>query len=303
MLQIEDFVQVFKGETISNDEHYIKTNNIKKVIVFDIDETIGSFFELMLLWNFFEELNVLLNQQIFNELLNLFPEFLRFGIITIFEFLIHKKQTQQCDKIYIYTNNIYSPEFPIRIKNYFDNKLNSICFFDKVICAFKINNQIIEPMRTTNNKTYDDFIKCTILPDNTNICFIDDTFHEKMKHEKVYYVQSKPYEHGLTHEVIIDRLFNSSLFIKNIEDNYIFNKDNNNIIHYLHNYLYFFGKQKKIKNKNEIDIDILVTKKLMKHIKLFFDYKTISNNVMNKTIKQNIFFYKNKTKKGYKQNK
>ena len=298
MLQTDNFVQVFKGETISNDEHYIKSNNIKKVIVFDIDETIGSFFEVMLLWNCFEELNIILNQQTFNELLDLFPEFLRFGIITIFEFLIHKKQTQQCDKIYIYTNNIYSPEFPIRIKNYFDYKLKSHCFFDKVICAFKINDQVIEPMRTTNNKTYDDFIKCTILPENTNICFIDDTFHEKMKHEKVYYLQSKPYEHGLTYDSIINRIANSSFFIKNIEHNYIFNKDNN-IINYLYKYLYFFGKKKHIKHKNEINIDIYVTKQLMKHIKLFFDYNTTNNHffVKNKTSKRNIFSYINKTKK------
>lgn len=298
MLQTKDIVQVFKGETISNDEQYLKHNDIKKVIVFDIDETIGSFFQLMSLWNILEELNILLNQDFFNKLLDLFPEFLRFGIIIIFEFLIHKKQTQQCHKIYIYTNNIYSPEFPIRIKNYFDYKLKYECFFDKVICAFKINNRIIEPLRTTNHKTYDDFIRCTILPENTNICFIDDTFHEKMKHEKVYYLQSKPYEHGLTYDLIIHRIYNSNIFIEN---NLMFDK-NIDIIKHLRDRFYLCRKKIHVKNKIDIDIDILVTKKLIKHIKQFFDYNTENIHIINKsnkTMKRYLYCFKKKTHKNH----
>lgn len=297
MTDILDYIQVFKGGTISNDEVYIKNHKINKVIVFDIDETIGSFYELMLLWNCFEQFNVSLNQEIFNDLLDLFPEFLRYGIITIFEYLLHKKCIHDCYKIYIYTNNIYSPEFPLRIKNYFDYKLNTVDFFDKIICAFKVNDQIIEQSRTTNKKTYNDFIRCSILPQNTEICFIDDTYYDKMKHDKVYYIQSKPYEHGLSYNIITDRFFNSNIFTKNVLFLLQNQENRNNIIKYMQNYFIFFGKKKCIKDNIETNIDILVTQKMMSYIKDFFEMKKNNNNKTTKNKKHYKKLNNNSTRK------
>ena len=51
--------------------------------------------------------------------------------------------------------------------------------FEKIINAFKVNNKIIEHNRTTHKKTYNDFINCTILPENIKICFID-VLHKHM---------------------------------------------------------------------------------------------------------------------------
>jgi hypothetical protein len=145
-------------------------------------------------------------------------------------------------------------------------------------------------LRTTNHKTYDDFIKCTILPENTNICFIDDTFHAKMKHEKVYYLQSKPYQHGLTYDLIFSRISSSDIFI---------DKDFN-ILKDFRDHLFFLKKRIHVKNKCDVNMDILVTKKLMKHIKCFFDYNTDNiyiDKSTNKTMKRCSSLFKKKTRK------
>ena len=248
---------------------------INKVIVFDIDETIGSFYELMLLWNGLEEFGIYLNQEFFNDLLDMYPEFLRYGIITIFEYLLHKKRTRDCHKVFIYTNNIYSPEFPMRIKKYFDYKLKTTDFFDQIICAFKVNGKIIEPSRTTNHKTYDDFMKCTVLPPNTETCFIDNTYYEKMNHEKVYYIQSKPYNHGLSSSEIMQRFFHSQLYdqivgaIANIKDpkgNY------GNIENDVKTHFTRAMKKGRTKPKVDMEIDLMVTQKMMSCIEDFFNH-------------------------------
>ena len=83
--------------------------------------------------------------------------------------------------------------------------------FAKPICAFKINHQRIEPLREGTHKSYRDFLKCSILPKNTEICFVDDAYHEQMKHDKVYYVQPPPYFHNMTRSEIIDRFVQSEL--------------------------------------------------------------------------------------------
>jgi hypothetical protein len=184
-----------------------------KVFVFDLDETIGSFHEAGILWKIIEsEL-----QTDFNTLMDLYPEFLRYGIFQIIDFIINTKKKGKCDKLYLYTNNINSPEFPKLISEYLKYKLNiEDDVFDKIINAFKVNNKIIEHNRTTHKKTYDDFINCTVLPDNIKLCFIDDKYYSKMENEKIYYIQPSPYYHNLTNKEIIQR-FSKSIF--NRDDN------------------------------------------------------------------------------------
>ena len=66
----------------------------------------------------------------------------------------------------------------VLIINYFNHKISrSIPLFDQIIHAFKINNVHTELNRTTHKKTYDDFIRCTLLPQSTAICFIDDVLY------------------------------------------------------------------------------------------------------------------------------
>ena len=213
----ENYVNVFKNKYNLKSNVFLPRskiklptyNNLERVIVFDLDETIGSFHHLIILWNSILQEK---GQNMFNEILDLYPEFLRYGILQILRYIIKKKKKGECNKLYMYTNNIYSPEFPNMISKYLQYKLNcEMELFDKIILAFKVNNKVIEPLRTTYNKTYNDLIKCTLLPDKTEICFIDDNYYEKMNNEKVYYIQPKPYYHTLSIDEILDRFLKSNI--------------------------------------------------------------------------------------------
>jgi hypothetical protein len=211
-------------------ERFRQPNEEKKVVVFDMDETIGSFREFTSLLQYIKIYqNKILTQEEFNKLLDLYPEFLRTDIIHVFKYLLKKKKKRECYKIYIYTNNVYSPEFPNYIRNYIEYKVHfmeSRCFpetslsyhlkkreqiIDQVIHAFKIGDVIIEPLRTTTQKTFDDFIRCSQLPQNTKICFIDNTYYNKMMRENIFYINVKAFVHYLTMDEIWKR-FNFSTF-------------------------------------------------------------------------------------------
>jgi hypothetical protein len=233
--------------------------NFLKVLVFDLDETIGSFHEAAILWKIIEsEL-----QSDFNTLMDLYPEFLRYGILQIIEFILNKKKIGKCDKLYLYTNNINSPVFPNLISEYLKYKLKSENnVFDKIINAFKVNNKIIEHNRTTHRKTYNDFINCTILPENVKICFIDDKYYSKMENEKIYYIQPSPYYHNLTNKEIIERFSMSSF---NSEDN--MNKINSILNVPFIDYKY----QENMMNVEQMKkIEKIIYKKIMYYVKEFF---------------------------------
>lgn len=183
-----------------------------KVLVFDLDETLGSFSELQWIWNAIikrHEYSKPFLQNIVKTLIDIYPEFLRPGILHILEYIAQKKKKGECIAIFIYTNNQNPPpwtEFIIGFFNqYIKEKTNIRSFFDQIIQAFKIGQEKIEWMRTSHDKSYDDFIKCSILPKHTEICFIDNTYFHSMIHPKVYYIQPKSYQHSLSTQDIIQR--------------------------------------------------------------------------------------------------
>jgi hypothetical protein len=208
-----------------------------KVVVFDLDETIGHFSDLYLLWMGIFTQGIYTGsrdshtiQQIFNELLDLYPEFLRYGILDILEFIRTKIQNGESHRIFLYTNNQCgfvacsdNPQFHQQsptewikmITVYLNWKIRATdTIFANPICAFKINNRIIEPLRKNDNKTRTCFLKCAVLPKNTEICFIDDSYHSQMLHNKIYYIQPPPYRHNLTRMMVIDRFIQSPLHTK-----------------------------------------------------------------------------------------
>ena len=159
---------------------------------------------MTILWHTLVREHVLQDsQQSFNDLMDLYPEFLRIGIIPIFEYLVQKKSRDEC-LIYMYTNNIYSPHIPKKIAAYLEYKIGG-ALFERVICAFKIGNKIIEPLRTTNDKTYSNLLQFVMMPRNVEVCFVDDQYHKKMVHNKVYYIQPLAYSHQLSPDTIIER--------------------------------------------------------------------------------------------------
>jgi hypothetical protein len=193
---------------------------------------------------------------IFRELLDLYPEFLRPGVLSILEFLIYKKKAGICSNIFLYTNNQCPKEWVDFILQYFEERLKCSGLFDKVVYAFKINNKIVETLRTSHSKIYSDLIRCTLMPKNSELCFIDNTYHKKMEHDRVYYIQPKSYEHGLSTDEIINRLMKKWLmFPLSTEVEYsLFDRFSNITV-----------------NKGgSLQESISVTQKIMYHLKEYF---------------------------------
>lgn len=288
---LDKYMKIYKGKEFLKPSE----NKVNKVIVFDIDETLGSFNELDILWKCLHPTQSIINSientprstfSLFNELLELYPEFIRYGIIQIVHYLYHKKLSGDCYKLYVYTNNQCQTNWVSLVLNYITYKvqqfyiahtaiLHNIVLFDQVIYAFKINNKRIEINRTTHSKTYRDFIHCTLLPRTTELCFIDNTYFPEMSNERVYYIQPMSYFHNLSIEEICGRLQSSPLcaafLAKGVDDKML--RDS------LSNQQKYPGLRNKIEN---FRMNVLVAQKLMYHIKEFFGFA----NGRNKTRKR-----------------
>jgi hypothetical protein len=261
-----------------------------KIVVFDLDETLGYFTQFGIFWdsllNYIKIKNKSrLSQNDFNLILDLFPEYLRPNIINILNYLKKQKKTHCCHKMMIYTNNTGKREWAQHIIRYFENKIN-YKLIDQIIGAFKINGKHLEICRTTYNKTHKDLIKCTKIPINAEICFMDDIFHPGMIHENIYYINVKPYYYNLTFEELLNRFNNSEIgkkIIKNSED---FDKlmiENISLYNY----------KCLDKNKHEYEIDKILSKHIISHLQKFFNNSTKSKTIKNKIIKNKTI--KNKT--------
>lgn len=252
--------------TIHPNKYIISTTRPrKKHFIFDVDETLGSFSDLYILWKGIQQKdknkkNNLMSKVIFNQLLNLYPEFLRYGITTILEYLYHKKKKNQCGNVYIYTNNQCEPPWIELIISYFETQFGLNGLFEKPICAFKINNKHNNSCRTSHEKNYRDFLNCTLISKNIELCFIDDTFFPKMHNDQIFYIQPKSYHHSLSVDEIIRRFIESKI----IEEPFIsanFLKE-------------WFSKHPSLKkttrSRLEKEIDIEISRKLMSNIREFF---------------------------------
>ena len=232
----------------------------KRIIVFDMDGTLGYFAQISIFIKGFENYaGFELSQPHFNAMFDLYKEYLRPDLCSIFEYIIQKKEDGEIDRLCIYTNNQGPKSWVDRIRRYLEYKCHGL-HFDNVIKAFKINGEVISPERTTGSKTYEDLVKCTRLPRDTHVCFIDDKTHKYMEHENVYYIKVKPYEHVLKPGEIIDRYIKSKMLpVENYSD---FRK-----------YMIMFFSNHNMRHKNKSDEDIkidkIVTKQILKLIRQF----------------------------------
>jgi hypothetical protein len=242
----------------------------KKVVVLDLDETIGSFTELYIMWCGIRHAMNTIN--VFNQLCELYPEFFRFGMITILEYLYAKKLQKECHQIFIYTNNQCPGKWVSLIGNYLDEKVRSSYkrkprqpLFDKIIGAFRINNKPIELCRTSHSKKMDDFIRCTLVSEQADICFIDDVHYPAMKGAKVYYICPRPYIHHLSASRIIKRLVKEEWLPPGLLRCSSFWKDWFSV----HQYKNKMSKKTNRKNKDEIMLDLQISHKMIYHLKEF----------------------------------
>lgn len=249
--------------------------NPGKVVVFDMDETLGYFTQFSYFWEnmkvyFNEHQNNVKEKQLddnFNKILDLYPEYIRPNISSILKYLKHKVEINKCQGVMIYTNNNGSKEWIYHIKDFFEEKIK-YKLFNHVICAFKVDGKQIEMCRTTYEKTVKDFIKCTKLPENTQICFLDDLFHPKMNYENVYYIKLKAYKYDLPFDEIMKRFSNSDIGKKLLNDQQQ---------EEFHDYMsqIFHSYQNVTKRKEEQDIDKIITKQTMLYLQNFFHSKQL----------------------------
>jgi hypothetical protein len=260
----DDIVEIYKGDYFAKP----KRTRAKKVVVFDLDETLGSFVDLEILWRLFDNYKIghLIN---FHELLDMYPEFIRYGMLSILEYLKCKKQSGECHKLYVYTNNRAGKVWTHSIVNYFNRKISKRNnLFDQIIYAFKINNVHIELGRTTHKKTHDDFIRCTLLPKTTTICFIDDVNYKDMQKERIYYIKPKKYQHHVSSNEIINRFIYSKfgeLMLRTDSMKHAFKRD------YIEKAMNIGAYHTDSRVTNDVlENDILVSQKIMYHIKEYF---------------------------------
>ncbi len=268
-----------------------------KIVVFDLDETLGYFVEFGIFWDSLKEyiqtnkINCSLNQDFFNKVLDLYPEFLRPNIINILRYLKKKKISNKCSKLMIYTNNQGPKEWAHHIVKYFESKID-FKIVDQIIAAFKVRGQVVEVCRTTHLKTHKDFIKCTKMPPNTEICFLDDVFYPDMSNEKIYYINLKPYIYDLELDTMVDRFLNAN--ICTIADTTLCREQIMNVAKKYH-YIYL------AKSAAEFNVDKIVSKKILHHLHTFFNKVEKQQQQILPTKKRPLSNLKNKTlKKGKK---
>ena len=256
-----------------------------KIVVFDLDETLGYFVEFGMFWdalqNFIKQQKILLtvDQILFNKVLDLYPEFLRPNIINILNYLKQKKKTKSCNKLMIYTNNQGPEEWTKQIQLYFETKLK-YNLFDQIIKAFKIKGKQIELCRTSHTKKHDDLIRCTKIPETTEICFLDDVYHDGMVNDKVYYINLKPYIHDLPFELMIERFIKSQIINIdiNIEDDF-----KTSMLQFMNQYRHEYVE----KTKDAQNVDKILSKKILHHLQIFFNKKSQNKTIKNKNKNHN----------------
>jgi hypothetical protein len=253
---------------------------VNKVVVFDLDETLGYFSEFGMLWDSIMEFIKIYHiqhtneRQLFNKTLDLYPEFLRPHIFTILDYLKDKKLKSFCNKVIIYTNNQGPRKWALQIRQYFEDKLN-YPLFDQIIAAFKINGKLIEPSRTSHDKTHRDLLKCSKIPETSHICFLDDVFHLGMHHPNIHYIHLTPYKHDITFQQMIQRFVKMNpLLLSPIQLNFLNTYLWSMLKKYKFNYV---EKTHQMQKKDEeISLDIL------NHFRFFFA-ETSSNTVNKKS--------------------
>lgn len=176
-----------------------------RVVVFDLDETIGYFQQFA---QFCQALEFMKKKKLHPDevmfLLNLYPEYFRPNIFEIMLFLKQKKINKEVYKVCIYTNNNGPKQWARQIYKFIEQEIN-YKLFDTHIGAYKVNGIQIEKTRTTHDKTLSDFLSTTKIPSNAKICFIDDLTHPHMMSNNVTYIKVQPYTIELPINVITSR--------------------------------------------------------------------------------------------------
>lgn len=239
-------------------------------IVFDMDETLGSFGQLYKFWSLTKTYlkNNELHENYFFNIVDMFPLFFRPQLLRILNNIKRCKLSKKCNYVMIYTNNNGPNEWANIIKKYLHYKLK-YRLFDQIIRAFKIDGKQIEICRTSHTKSYRDFINCTKLPPTTKVCFLDDVQHKEMMHDNVLYINVEPYHHNEKYENMALQFYNKHKHLfynlkyasKNDYINFIKLNTSNNNLNALN------------KNTTQNNIDNLISQQILREINKFLKHK------------------------------
>ena len=134
-----------------------------KIVVFDLDETLGYFTEFGIFWdsllNYMKDKNQPRpSQDMFNAILDLYPEFLRPNIINILTYLKERKQCKCCHNETKYlkiTDTFESQKASLNLQADFTKLFNNLKFATLFLSSIIENN--------TNSFFYHTKI-CNVLP-------------------------------------------------------------------------------------------------------------------------------------------
>jgi len=180
----------------------------------------------------------------------------------------------------IYTNNNGPREWAHHIIAYFEKKIN-FKIIDQIIAAFKINGKRIEICRTTQNKTHKDLIKCTKIPSDAEICFMDDYFYPEMANDNIYYINIKPYIHDLKFEYMIKTFLDSDIGRK------IVGEDVAHFEELMMEHIKLFKYVVTEKDEKEYEVDKILGKHILTHLQHFFSHSTKNRTIKNRGNKKN----------------
>jgi hypothetical protein len=152
-----------------------------KNVVFDLDETIGYFDQIIDIMNY-TKINK--KQDIF-ELFTIFPQIFRTNVFDIFQYLVRLKKDKKIKSVILYSNN-NNDSFIKYIIDFIHQKIN-YSLFDTTISLNQTYNK---------NKNKRDLLLYSngLINDKSSICFIDDKEYNDMKDVK-YYIKCEAYRY------------------------------------------------------------------------------------------------------------
>lgn len=195
---------------------------MERIIVFDMDETLGTFIQIHVFISAIVKLIPSLDHTTeFCKLMDLFSIVQRPYIVNILKYACSQRDNGNIDRIVLYTNNRGTPLWVSHIASFFERQ-TKCKIFDDCIYAYNIDGRIIDNRRTTNDKTVSDLYRCLNIKTKCDICFIDDQYHARMVHPDVTYLQIKPYNYAMSYREMAllyhNRypLYNKKKFIEDI---------------------------------------------------------------------------------------
>ena len=181
------------------------------VVAWDLDETLGSWVQLGLVSDCIQDrLGRQLGKEELFSLIDLFPEYVRPGVVPLLETLKSQIKSGVQTKVILFTNNNGPRSWAKNIVSYFNRRVG-FSLFSEIIPAFEVNGKQVSKCRTSPGKLYSDLLACIDHPRGTKVCFIDDQEHPGMRNTHVRYLKIAPYSVSLSPRVIGRRLLGFSV--------------------------------------------------------------------------------------------